>query len=62
MKQVINDTLSVFGIVFIVLIIASYFFPIGEIINDARSFLIFFFLVSILGKYLLKQKREKNKQ
>ncbi|MBC1409618.1 hypothetical protein HB793_02320 [Listeria welshimeri] len=62
MKQVINDTLSVFGIVFIVLIIGSYFFPIGEIINDARSFLIFFFLVNILGKYLLNQKREKNKQ
>ncbi|EAC3669532.1 hypothetical protein Y170_14830 [Listeria monocytogenes] len=59
MKKIANDTFSVFGIVFVVLLIASYFLQIGEIIEDARVFLLIFFVLNILGKYLLKQKREK---
>ncbi|EAC3132009.1 hypothetical protein DTQ80_15475 [Listeria monocytogenes] len=59
MKKIVNDTFSVFGIVFVVLLIASYFLQIGEIIEDARVFLLIFFILNILGKYLLKQKREK---
>ncbi|EAG9355057.1 hypothetical protein CRD70_13765 [Listeria monocytogenes] len=59
MKKIVNDTFSVFGIVFVVLLIASYFLQIGEIIEDARIFLLIFFVLNILGKYLLKQKREK---
>ncbi|EAC2786779.1 hypothetical protein AB6L78_002805 [Listeria monocytogenes] len=59
MKKIVNDTFSVFGIVFVVLLIASYFLQIGEIIEDARVFLLIFFVLNILGKYLLKQKREK---
>ncbi|MBC1814093.1 MULTISPECIES: hypothetical protein [Listeria] len=59
MKEVVNDTFSVFGMVFVVLIGASYFVPIGEIIDNARLFLIIFFIVSIVGRYLLKRKKEK---
>lgn len=59
MKKIVNDTFSVFGIVLVVLLIASYFLQIGEIIEDARVFLLIFFILNILGKYLLKQKREK---
>ncbi|EIA6404794.1 hypothetical protein K7P64_002779 [Listeria monocytogenes] len=59
MKKIVNDTFWVFGMVFVVLLIASYFFQIGEIIEDSRVFLLIFFILNILGKYLLKQKREK---
>ncbi|MBC1542977.1 hypothetical protein [Listeria cossartiae] len=61
MKKIVDDTFWVFGIVFVLLLIASYFLPIGEIIEDARVFLLVFFILNIVGKYLLKQKKENNK-
>ncbi|MBC2248482.1 hypothetical protein HCB49_00485 [Listeria sp. FSL L7-0123] len=61
MKKIVDDTFLVFGMVFVFLLIASYFLPIGKIIEDGRAFLIIFFILDVVGKYLLNQKREKNK-
>lgn len=57
MKKVVNDIFSVFGMVFVVLKGASYFIPMGEIIDGARIFLVIF-IVSIVGRYLLKRKKQ----
>ncbi|WP_439443418.1 hypothetical protein ACSMFR_00230 [Listeria aquatica] len=62
MKKALDDAFSVFGMVFVVLLIASCFVSMSEVIDNARSFLILFFIVSVVGKYLLDRKKAKNKQ
>ncbi|MEN2666783.1 hypothetical protein [Listeria aquatica] len=62
MKKALDDAFSVFGMVFVVLLIASYFVSMSKVIDNARSFLILFFIVSVVGKYLLDRKKAKNKQ
>ncbi|EUJ17302.1 hypothetical protein [Listeria aquatica] len=59
MKKALDDAFSVFGMVFVVLLIASYFVSMGKVIDNARSFLILFFIVSVVGKYLLDRKKSK---
>ncbi|MCD2224529.1 hypothetical protein LAX75_08475 [Listeria cossartiae] len=59
MKKIVDDTFLVFGMVFVFLLVASYFLPIGEIVKDGRAFLLIFFMLNVVGKYLLNQRREK---
>ncbi|MBF2361818.1 hypothetical protein IA759_01165 [Listeria marthii] len=61
MKAVVNDAFSVFGMVFVFLLIVSYFLPIGEIVENGRVFLLVFFVLNIVGRYFLTQKKENNK-
>lgn len=59
MKKIVDDTFLVFGMVFVFLLIASYFLPIGKIIEDGRAFLLIFFILNVVGKYLLNRKEKK---
>lgn len=57
MKKAFDDAFAVFGMLFVVLLIVSYCVPMSKMIEDGRPFLMLFFIVNVVGKYLLDQKK-----
>lgn len=51
MKKIIDDAFVVFGMMFLVLIVASYFTEVGELVHNGRTYLLVLFVAIIVGKY-----------
>ncbi|MBA3925585.1 hypothetical protein HCJ66_12135 [Listeria sp. FSL L7-1582] len=59
MKKVIREAFEVFGMLFLVLLIWSYFDQNGDTIYQGKTFLIVFLLALIFGGYLREVRRKK---
>lgn len=56
MKNFIKDAFIVYGYIFIILILASFFYPVFTMVVEQRFYLLILFVALILGKYLLSNK------
>lgn len=59
MKKIIEDTLIVYGMMFVVLLILSLFTDISTLTHFATVYLILLFIIVILGKYILSKIRQR---
>lgn len=51
MKKIIDDAFVVFGMMFLVLLVASYFTEVGELVHNGRTYLLVLFAAIIVGRY-----------
>ncbi len=52
-----NDALIVFGSIFVILLVISFFFPIFEYVDKQKMYLLVLFIALFLGKMYLSQKK-----
>ncbi|KGL38152.1 hypothetical protein BMT55_09730 [Listeria newyorkensis] len=52
MKKIINEAFVIFGMMFLVLLVASYFTEVGELVHNGRTYLLVLFVAIIVGRYL----------
>ncbi|MBC1457011.1 hypothetical protein [Listeria newyorkensis] len=52
MKKIIDDAFVVFGMMFLILIVASYFTEVGELVYNGRTYLLVLFVAIIAGRYV----------
>ncbi len=59
LKYCFIEAVNLFGGLFLILIVSSFFFPTFEMVEKQKVYLIFFFVVFTLGKYLLYRHKQK---
>ncbi|MBC1332497.1 hypothetical protein [Listeria booriae] len=52
MKKIINDSLVLFGMIFLILIVFSYFTKISDLVENGKTYLVILFLAIIIGRYI----------
>ncbi|MBC1499694.1 hypothetical protein HB943_03690 [Listeria weihenstephanensis] len=52
MKKIVDDAFVALGMIFLVLIVASYFTEIGDFVYNGRTYLLVLFIAIIIGRYL----------
>ncbi|WP_430535797.1 hypothetical protein [Listeria rocourtiae] len=52
MKKIIDDVFVAFGMVFLVLIVASYFIDISDFVYNGRTYMLVLFIVAVIGRYI----------
>ncbi|AQY49952.1 hypothetical protein PWEIH_06416 [Listeria weihenstephanensis FSL R9-0317] len=52
MKKIVDDAFVALGMIFLVLIVASYFTEIGDFVHNGRTYLLVLFIAIIIGRYL----------
>ncbi|MBC1491546.1 hypothetical protein HB825_01195 [Listeria booriae] len=51
MRKIVDDAFVIFGMMFLICIVLSYFVPVGNVLYNGRAYLLVLFLAIIVGRY-----------
>ncbi|MBC1813266.1 hypothetical protein HCA60_12270 [Listeria booriae] len=60
MRKIVDDAFVIFGMMFLICIVLSYFVPVGNVLYNGRAYLLVLFLAIIVGRYARFRIRSKN--
>ncbi|MBC2370017.1 hypothetical protein HBP99_15415 [Listeria booriae] len=60
MRKIVDDAFVLFGMMFLICIVLSYFVPIGNVFYNGRAYLLLLFLAIVIGRYARFRIRSKS--